>query len=68
MTLEQIPDTAKVGASVAAPALHFLGVSVEDWTFVLSAIVSVLFVIEKLPMLITRIKSFIKWIKKVKTD
>ena len=67
-TLEQIPDTLKIGVSVSAPALAFLGVSVEDWTFVLSAIVSILFIIEKMPMLITRIKSLIQWIKKVKTS
>jgi hypothetical protein len=68
MSLDHIHDTVKVGASVAAPGLHFLGVSVEEWTFVLSAVVSILFIIEKMPMLITRLKGFIRWIKKVKTN
>jgi hypothetical protein len=68
MSVDHIPDTIKVGVSVAAPGLHFLGVSVEQWTFVLSAAVSILFIIEKLPMLISRVRAFIKWIKKVKTE
>lgn len=67
MSIDHIPDTVKVSVSVAAPGLHFLGVSVEQWTFVLSAAVSILFIIEKLPMLISRVKTFIQWIKKVKT-
>lgn len=68
MSLDHVPDAVKVVASVAAPGLHFLGVTVEEWTFVLSAVVSVLFIIEKMPMLITRFKGLIRWIKKAKTS
>ena len=64
--LEQVPDTIKVAAAISAPALTFLGISVEQWTFVLSAVVSILFIIEKLPTFIERCRSFMKWIKNVK--
>lgn len=60
--LEQVPDGVKVTGSLAAPALAFLGISVEDWTYVLSAIVSLMFIIEKLPTIIFRIKTLIRWI------
>jgi hypothetical protein len=53
---EHIPDGVKVGASLSAPTLSFAGVPLEEWTFILSAIVSILFIIEKLPMLINRLK------------
>lgn len=65
-TLENVPDAVKVAGAVTAPALSFLGVTVEDWTFILSAIVSILFIIEKLPMLINRGKSFYQWIRKAR--
>ena len=61
-----VPDTLKVSTAVAAPVLTFLGVSVEQWTFILSAIVSLLFIIEKLPVFIQRCKSFIEWMRDVK--
>ena len=63
--LDQVPDGVKVGGAVAAPVLQVLGVTVEDWTFILSAVVSILFIIEKMPMLITRTRAFIKWIREV---
>ena len=50
-TMQQIPDTLKVGTALSAPILTFLGISVEQWGFALSAIVSILFIIEKLPNL-----------------
>lgn len=58
-------DNVKVAASLAAPALTLFGVSVEDWTFILSAIVSIFFIIEKLPMFIVRMKAFTKWMIEV---
>ena len=62
-TVEQIPDGIKVATAVSAPALSFLGVSVEDWTFILSAIVSFLFIVEKLPVFISRCRALGQWIK-----
>lgn len=61
---EHIPDGIKVGVSVSAPALTVAGVPLEQWTFILSAIVSILFIIEKLPMLINRVKQLYMKIKK----
>ncbi len=52
--LEHIPDTIKAGVAVAAPGLTLFGVAVEEWTFVLSGIVSILFILEKLPGTIKR--------------
>jgi hypothetical protein len=63
-----VPDTLKVSTAVAAPVLTFLGVSVEQWTFILSAIVSFLFIIEKLPVFIQRCKSFIEWMRDVRRE
>lgn len=45
--LGQIPDSAKVGISVSAPALTLLGVGLEDWSYILAMTVSVVFIIEK---------------------
>jgi len=66
MHLDQVPDGAKVAVSVASPVLSFLGVPLQEWTYVLSAIVSLLFIIEKTPLLIQRIKELIKKVKNVK--
>jgi Sec-independent protein translocase protein TatA len=60
---EQIPDTLKVATAVSAPVLTFMGVSVEQWTFVLSAVVSILFIVEKLPVFVKRLKELISWMK-----
>lgn len=61
--LEQIPDAAKVGTAVAAPVLTLFGVSVEEWTFILSAIVSLLFIAEKLPGFIRKLAQAYSWVK-----
>lgn len=59
---QHVPDTLKVSTAISAPVLTFLGVSVEQWTFVLSATVSLLFIIEKLPTTIERLKQLKRWI------
>lgn len=61
---EHIPDGVKVGVSVSAPALTVAGIPLEEWTFILSAIVSILFILEKLPMLIHRMKNVVAKIRK----
>jgi hypothetical protein len=61
---EHVPDGIKVTASLSAPALTVAGVPLEEWTFILSAIVSILFIIEKMPMLINRVKQLYMKIKK----
>ena len=64
--LENIPDGIKVGTAVSAPVLNLFGVPIEEWTFILSAIVSLLFIIEKLPVFILRCKTFVRWLKERK--
>ena len=64
--LENIPDGIKVGTAVSAPMLNLFGVPIEEWTFILSAIVSLLFIIEKLPIFILRCKTFVRWLKERK--
>ncbi len=63
---QAVPDSAKLTAIAAAPVLTILGMSLQEWTYVLSAIVSLFFILEKLPMVITRIKTFKKWIVNVR--
>lgn len=61
--LEQVPDSAKVAASVAAPVLTIFGVSVEQWGYVISAIVGILFIIEKIPVAAKAVGTIMNWWK-----
>jgi hypothetical protein len=61
----QVPDGIKVAAAVSAPALTFLGITVEEWTFILSGIVSVFFIIEKFPMFLQRMRQLRQYIREV---
>lgn len=61
--LQTVPDTVKVAATAAAPALTFLGVQVEQWGYVISAIVGILFIIEKIPGAAKNISLFVEWVK-----
>lgn len=63
---DQVPDSLKLATAVSAPVLTFLGIAVEQWTFVLSAVVSLFFIIEKFPTIVKRIVEFITWMKNVK--
>jgi len=61
---ENIPDSVKVAVSVSPSVSYvFLGLPLETWTYVLSAIVSIMFIIEKAPVFIQRCKQFYKWIR-----
>ena len=66
MQVEHIPDGVKVAISAAPPTLTFMGFPMQEWTYVLSAVVSILFIIEKMPTIISRVRTFIHWIKNVK--
>lgn len=66
--LENIPDSVKAGVAVSAPALQYFGIDVEQWTFILSGIVSILFIIEKIPMLLERGRKLLRWIKSLKKE
>ena len=63
--LDQVPDSIKVAGAVSAPVLTFLGITVEDWTYILSAIVSFMFIVEKMPIFIFKMRMFIKWMREV---
>ena len=60
--MENTPDGVKVAASVSAPVLTVFGIPLEEWTYILSAIVSLLFILEKLPKFINR---FINWVRHI---
>lgn len=45
--METIPDSAKVIATAAAPMASLFGLTVEEWSFVLSGVVALLFILEK---------------------
>ena len=62
--MEQVPDSIKLAASGAAPTLAFIGISIENWGYVLSAIVSIMFIIEKFPVVVTRLRQFRDWVKR----
>jgi len=59
--VEAVPDSIKIGASVAPAALTWLGIDIHDWVYITSIIVSLMFVIEKMPVVIDRIKEFVNW-------
>lgn len=67
-TLETIPDSAKVAGAIAAPGLAFFGIGVEDWGYILSAIVSIMFIIEKIPTFLMRLRAFVNWLKETFRD
>lgn len=60
--MEQVPDSVKVATAVAAPMFSVFGVTVEEWTYILSAVVSVMFIIEKSPIVWKKLKTFGRWI------
>jgi hypothetical protein len=61
--LEQVPDSVKLSTALSSSVFTFMGLPVEQWMFILSAIVSVLFIIEKIPKVILSIQSTYRWFK-----
>lgn len=61
--MASVPDSIKIGLATGSSALTLFGVSVQDWMYILSAIVSLLFIIEKAPVFIQRVKELIKWVR-----
>lgn len=61
--MEQIPDTVKITTALSSSALTFMGLPVEQWMYIMSAIVSLLFILEKLPKAVNSIRLLVKWIK-----
>ena len=64
--VKQVPDTVKVGASIAPSSLALLGLPVQEWALLLGAIVSLLFIIEKLPNTIKIFKDFWNYVRRKK--
>lgn len=54
--LEQVPDSAKITSVAITPILSIFGVPLEQWVYVLSAIMTILFIIEKIPKVIISLK------------
>lgn len=54
--LEQVPDSVKISTSAITPVLAFAGVPIEQWVFVLSAILTCLFIIEKIPKVVESLR------------
>lgn len=59
--IEQVPDSAKVVVAGVAPMASLMGLTVEEWSFVLSGVVALLFIIEKL-------YRFAKWLLRDKHE
>lgn len=60
MNIHSVPDELKVGVSVSPPALYLFGVPLQEWTYVASLIVSVLFILEKGPGVYRKVRSWFK--------
>lgn len=54
--LEQVPDSVKITMATSPTVLTLFGYPIEQWMYVFSLIVSILFVIEKLPKVFKSIK------------
>lgn len=63
--LEHIPDSAKVIGSISAPILAVFGLPMETWGYILSGIVSIMFIIEKFPIMLERAKQLYLSIKEL---
>lgn len=46
--VETVPDSVKVVAAGAAPMASLFGLTAEEWSFALSSVVALLFIVEKL--------------------
>jgi hypothetical protein len=53
---QQVPDTFKVVGTGSPPVLHMFGVPVEQWSFIISIIIGLFYIIEKLPKVVASIK------------
>lgn len=62
--LEHVPDSAKLAVATVPPGLYFVGLPMEHWILILSAIASVLVIIEKLPKALESVAKLIITYKK----
>lgn len=66
--IHETVDVIKVGFATSPATLSLFGYSMSDWGYVLSAIVSIMFIIEKSPVFIQRVKQFKRWLMNRKKD
>lgn len=59
---EHVPESVKVSTAVGPAALSLLGMPIEQWVYILSAVVSLFIIIEKLPAVVHSIKRMRDWI------
>ena len=68
--LDQVPDSVKLTIATVPPGLYLFGIPMEHWILILSAIASVLVIIEKLPKALDSVNKltmkFKKWRNGVK--
>lgn len=65
---ERIPESAKVATALGPAALGLFGIPLEQWILILSAVVSILIIIEKIPKAYEAIRTLIKKIRNVKVE
>ncbi len=63
--VKETPESIKVTAAIAPPGLSLMGASIEEWSFILACIVSLIIIVEKLPVVVKRITAFIDWMRDV---
>jgi len=47
-SLNQVPDSVKVTVATSSAVFSIMGFSLQDWVYILSGVVSIMFIIEKL--------------------
>lgn len=62
--LDQIPDSAKLTVATVPPGLYLFGMPMEHWILILSAIASLLVIIEKLPKALDSIQKLVNRFKR----
>ncbi len=65
---EQVPESAKLSTALGPAAFSLMGMPLEQWVYVLSAVVSLFIIIEKLPKVVHSIKSMKDWLTGKKND
>jgi hypothetical protein len=66
--LEHVPESAKLTTAIGPAAISLFGMPLDQWVYALSAVVSILVILEKLPKVIHSIKNLKDWITGKKDD
>lgn len=65
---EKIPESAKVTTALGPAALGLFGIPLEQWILILSAIVSILIIIEKIPKAYNAIVSMVNKLRRTNVN